>query len=178
MQMEELIQKALDFGFDQAAILAAETLVLRDEVRDMCAAGRCQLYGKSWMCPPACGTLEENRRKIERYARGLIVQTTAVLEDEFDYETMHGAGQLHKRRMVELGAALREAYPGLLTLGSGGCELCAKCTYPDSPCRRPDEAIASMEAVGLVVSDVCSANGLNYYYGPGTLTYTGCYLLE
>ena len=30
----------------------------------------------------------------------------------------------------------------------------------------------------MIVSDVCKNNGLKYYYGPGTLTYTGCVLLE
>jgi hypothetical protein len=34
-----------------------------------------------------------------------------------------------------------------------------------------------MEAMGMVVSDVCRANNLPYYYGPNTLTYVGCVLV-
>jgi hypothetical protein len=30
----------------------------------------------------------------------------------------------------------------------------------------------------MMVSDVCRANGMDYYHGKGTLTYTGCFLLE
>ena len=35
-----------------------------------------------------------------------------------------------------------------------------------------------MEGLGMIVSDVCKANGMKYYYGPGTLTYTGCVLTD
>jgi hypothetical protein len=35
-----------------------------------------------------------------------------------------------------------------------------------------------MEALGMIVSDVCKDNNLPYYYGPNTLTYVGCVLIE
>jgi predicted metal-binding protein len=55
---------------------------------------------------------------------------------------------------------------------------CKTCTYPDAPCRFPEKMSASMEALGMVVSDVCKDNKLPYYYGAGTLTFVGCVLLE
>jgi predicted metal-binding protein len=55
---------------------------------------------------------------------------------------------------------------------------CKTCTYPDAPCRFPEKMSASMEALGMVVSDVCKDNNLPYYYGAGTLTFVGCVLLE
>ena len=33
-------------------------------------------------------------------------------------------------------------------------------------------------AYGMLVTQVCQANGLEYYYGPCTIAYTSCYLLE
>jgi hypothetical protein len=35
-----------------------------------------------------------------------------------------------------------------------------------------------MEAYGMIVSDVCKANGIPYYYGPNTLTYCACVLFK
>ena len=35
-----------------------------------------------------------------------------------------------------------------------------------------------MEAYGLVVSQVCQDSGLPYYYGPQTITYTACVLID
>jgi predicted metal-binding protein len=85
-------------------------------------------------------------------------------------------------RQRKLFAAFRDElkaeYPNLLALGNGTCKICEICTYPDSPCRFPDRSVSSMEAFGLVVSDTCTANGLGYYYGPKTITYTGCFLLQ
>ena len=74
--------------------------------------------------------------------------------------------------------AFSEKYPNLLMLGTGGCNVCKECTYPDNPCRFPKKRISSMEAYGLVVNDVCKANDIPYYYGKDTLTYIGCILFE
>ena len=35
-----------------------------------------------------------------------------------------------------------------------------------------------MEAYGLLVSDVCLKSGVKYYYGPKTMTYTSCILID
>ena len=175
--MRDLVHEAVDFGFSHAAWLDVATLVPRDEVRAMCAADRCGAYGRSWVCPPGCGTLDENRKIVAQYRRGLIVQTTAELEDDFDYDTMLAANAKQQQAVSSFRDVLMQDHPGLVTLGNGACKLCPSCTYPDAPCRHPGRAISSMEAFGLVVSDVCVSNGLPYYYGPGTITYTGCYLL-
>lgn len=175
--IDRAVRLALDMGFSHAAGMDAQTLQPLDEVRAMCAADRCGLYGHCWTCPPGCGTVEENAEAIGRYRAGIIVQTTRALEDDFDYEGMQALGEVHGRRFRALHRALRESFPDLLALCAGGCRLCDACTYPDAPCRNPTEAQSSMEAYGLLVSDVCQKNGLAYYYGPGTMTYTGCYLL-
>lgn len=176
-EMSRVAVNAEKYGFSHAGVLRAESLRLRSEVRDMCSADKCQMYGKSWMCPPACGSLEENTQKITPYKAGIIVQTTGQLEDDYDYEGMTEAGRLQKERFFAFGDILRKNYPDMLALSSGGCELCKACTYPDAPCRHPESATPSMEAFGLLVSDVCKSNGMGYYYGPQTITYSACYLL-
>jgi predicted metal-binding protein len=63
-----------------------------------------------------------------------------------------------------------------LPLGAGACSLCATCTYPNEPCSFPERMITSMEASGLLVSDVCAANGLAYNHGKNTIAFTSCCL--
>ncbi|MDR1509500.1 MAG: DUF2284 domain-containing protein [Synergistaceae bacterium] len=176
--MNELVERALRHGFSHASLLDVSTLAVRNEVRDMCRADKCNRYGKNWMCPPYCGTLKDNERRMSEYESGLIVQTTGELEDDFDYESMKDAGLRQKRLFASFRSELTSDYPGLLPLGNGTCEICEKCACPDSACQFPEKAISSMEAFGLVVSDVCEKNGIGYYYGPKTITYTGCYLLR
>lgn len=175
---QELLQSALDCGFDHVQELNTQALEFMPEVRDMCAAGRCQKYGKSWTCPPGCGTLEESAAQAARYRRGVLLQSTAQLEDDFDIESMMDTERAQKERFDAFVDKVRMAYPNCLPMATGGCTLCPECTYPDAPCRFPDKAIPSMEAYGLLVSKVCEQSGLPYYYGPRTITYTSCVLID
>ena len=176
--MEQLLTLAAQAGFTQAAPLEAHTLTARTEVRDMCAADRCHAYGRSWSCPPACGTPEQCQAKMNRYNRGILLQTTGQLEDDFDAEGIWETERRHKASFAVLVRQIRQLYPGCLPLTAGCCTLCRTCTYPAKPCRFPNKRFSSMEAYGLLVSDVCLKAGLKYYYGPQTITYTSCILIN
>lgn len=175
--IEGWVKTALDFGFAAAAPLDMSTLKLLPEVREMCASDKCHMYGKNWSCPPGCGSLDECSNEIEPYTTGIVVQTKGEIEDSFDFEGMKEVEKEHQERFVKLAGELRKSCGQVLPLGTGCCTQCSSCTYPDSPCRLPEKRISSMEAYGLLVSQVCSDNQLPYYYGEGTIAYTSCFLL-
>ena len=176
--MDMLLSLARQAGFSHLTELDAAVLNPMPEVRNMCFADRCRSYGKSWSCPPACGSIEYAARCISQYRRGLIVQTTGELEDEFDLQAIAAIEARHKKAFLNLARQARLLFPGCLPLSSGACSLCRKCTYPDRPCRFPGKRLSSMEAYGLLVSDVCQKSGLPYYYGPKTITFTACILTD
>lgn len=176
--MDKILCLAKDCGFSQAAPLDPAKLEFRQDVRDMCVTGRCGGYGKSWSCPPACGTLEEARERADQFACGVLVQTTAALDDDFDYETMMDTEKRHKENFQRMTEAMTKRCGKILPMGAGGCRLCAKCTYPDDVCRFPEKMTVSMEAYGLWVSDVCEKCGIPYNYGPKTITYVSCILYK
>lgn len=178
MTQEELLTLANACGFDHAGELNVPALEFNPAVRDMCAADRCNHYGRCWSCPPGCGTLEAVAQKAAAYHRGILLQSTGQMEDDFDVETMFGTEALQKERFRDFVAKVRRVYPNCLPMASGACTVCPDCTYPDAPCRFPHLAIPSMEAYGLVVSRVCEDAGLPYYYGPQTITYTSCVLID
>ena len=95
-----------------------------------------------------------------------------------DGEGMIEAGEKHREHFSVMYRKLREAGVPVLALGAGGCTRCKTCTYPDAPCRFPDEIIAPMEGYGMLVLEVCKENNLEYYYGPNFIAYTGCFLLR
>ena len=173
--MDYLIEKALSLGFYAADTMDASLLEPKEEVRNMCASGRCHAYGHNWTCPPHCGTLEESFAKVKKYSKVLLVQSMGKLEDEFDYEGMIDLEREHKERFHKMAEIVREKHPDALCLGTGGCRICKTCAYPE-PCRFPEKACSSMEAFGLVVSEVCIACGMTYYYGKNTLAYEACFL--
>ena len=172
---QELCAMALDAGFTTAAPLNVTTLEVHEEVRAMCASDKCHAYGKNWTCPPECGTLEQCAARMKPYQSGLLLQTTGQLEDSFDYEGMMGIESRHRAALHTFAVQLRALYPGALCLGAGGCRVCKTCAHP-APCRFPDRACSSMEAYGLLVTEVCTRNNAPYYHGPNTITYTACVL--
>lgn len=165
-------------GFTHVAPLDCSTIQLMPDVRQMCAVNTCHMYGKNWCCPPGCGTLEECGERIRRYRYGILVQTVGELEDSMDGEGMMETEAAHKENFFRLEEALRPLYPSMLPIGSGSCTRCKTCTYPEAPCRFPDKTFASMEAYGMLVTQVCQDNHLPYYYGPCTIAYTSCFLLD
>ena len=178
MTDQELVDLALAFNFDFAAPLDATKLEVLEDVRAACERNLCGAYDKTWACPPAFGDLDASRDMLKKYKRGVLVQCVQQLEDDFDYEGIEALGIRHRETFLKLLERLRQDYPDLLALGAGGCRNCKECTYPDNPCRFPEKMVYSMEGFGLFVTQVCRDCGLAYNHGRGTMTYSGCYLLE
>ena len=178
MTDQELLNLAAECGFDHVNMLNVGALVFQAEVRDMCAADKCRSYGRCWTCPPHCGTLEEITEKARKYSRGVLVQCTGQMEDDYDFETIMDTEKAQKKCFMELVKTLRQQYPNCLPMSAGACSICPTCTCPDQPCRCPELAIPSMEAYGLWVSKVCEDSGAKYFYGPQTITFTSCVLVD
>ena len=176
LTFEELKKRSEAFGFTHCARMDVSSLRLLKEVREMCAKNTCGQYGRTWVCPPGLGTLKECEKRIRRFRHGLLLQTVGALEDPFDYDSMALLKERHGKNFDAMYADLSADHPDLLALGAGGCSRCEACTYPDAPCRFPQQAYGSMEGYGLLVTEVCRQNGLKYYYGPNTIAYTSCFL--
>ena len=174
--MMDLKALARECGFTVAEELDPKTLKFLPEVREMCAAGRCRYYDKSWACPPACGPLEEWQKKASRFGKGVLLQTVGDIEDSYDIEAMMELSRRNAASFAKFADRVLETGLDCLPMSVGTCARCEKCTYPDAPCRFPDRMFSSMEACGLMVNQVCTDNGVPYNYGPGKMAYTSCLL--
>jgi len=176
-EYKELAETAKDCGFTHYTQLDITTLEFMQEIRDMCNPDQCRNYNKSWSCPPACASLEEMRERIKKYTTGILVQTVGEVEDSLDWDGIMETGEHHKENFGKMRKKLSKKHPSLLAMGAGECRLCETCTYPDNPCRFPDETEVSMEACGLFVSKVCTDNNLAYNYGSNFIAFTSCFLI-
>ena len=176
--MTEMIILAKEAGFKYAASIDMESLEFREDVRAMCRSDRCNSYGKSWSCPPATGSIERAKERISGYHRGIIVQTCGEISGSFDIDGTRQIMLRHKKTFDTFVRQVRTFYPDCLPMGAGACSRCRSCTYPDRPCRHPDRMYPSMEAYGLLVSDVAVRSGLGYNYGENTMSFTSCILID
>lgn len=180
MKHNELVSLALECGATKATVLDTESIVLSESFRDICAANQCGVYGKCWMCPPDVGDIKELMARVRRYKNALIFQTVTPLEDSFDFENMAKAGQ----GINELCFTMRRRLADMLgddwlILGAGGCRACRRCSKLDGlPCRKPDEALMSLESCGFDVYNTVKDTQLKYTNGQNTVTFFGALLFN
>jgi len=178
-QASDLIQLALQGGATFAATMDPAQIPYAPELRGACAQNYCGRFATCWVGPPAIGDVEDLMAQVQTYRIALVIQTVGQLEDSYDYEGMMVAKDKHLAVYQKTLAAVRAAWPGerLLALDAGCCDLCPTCTYPDEPCRHPDEATPSVESYGINVNPMLEACGLKYNNGKDTVSYVGLIIL-
>lgn len=153
----------------QYAESETKNLKFLPEVVKACEMNYCGMYNKTWMCPPAVGTLEELKKKYTSYKYFFVFTTKHEVLDSFDIEGMEEGRKKHQ----DLQRKILKFLSGkdIKMLGAGGCSICKKCTYPDKPCVNSDMAMPSMEASGISVVELAKDLKINYHNGENTVTY-------
>ncbi len=161
------------FPLNQVSEIAKENLCFSDEVRQICESNGCGRYGKTWMCPPGVGAVADWKERIMAYRHAVLFNYVDRIEDSFDFEGMMKIGHDFSAIIRKVKNDLERDGADFLIFGAGSCQLCQTCTYPDAPCRRPNEAIPSVEACGLYVAKMAEPCGFRYINGQNTVTYFG-----
>ncbi len=160
----------------QWGCISTEEITFHPEVREICQRNSCGQYGKSWSCPPAFGTYEECRDFCRSFDRAFVFTGKYELEDSYDFEGMIQAQKTFLELCRQIRARWQEEYGACTLLGNGSCGYCARCTYPDAPCRFPEKMIPSLEGYGVLVNLLAQAASVRYANGPDTVTYFGAVL--
>jgi predicted metal-binding protein len=166
MEIQTAIEAALAGRAHEFGVIETSGLSFSPELYDTCRTNVCGNYNKSWTCPPAVGSLEEQREKILRWKHALVFTTKFELEDSFDVEGMGEARRIHNRLTMDI----RGKFSANPVYGAGGCSVCPSCAYP-APCRFPGRAISAVEAAGINVTELSRTAMVKYNNGPNTITY-------
>ena len=176
-KLQTLLARTDACGFRQKGVLPTSEIGFYDEVRELCRKNSCGKYAQNWACPPSFGTVDECRETCLKYDKIVLVNGVFDLEDSFDIEGMQNAMHSFKKRMDRLFDIARELYPACLMMSNEGCSRCARCTYPDAPCRFPDRLFHPIEGYGINVYEISKKAGMNYINGKNTVTYFGAVLI-
>ena len=177
--MPELIKEnfeaiAGDYPIYQYGFFKTDELLFSENVRYICKT-ECPMYGKSWSCPPACGTIEECKSLCMKYENGIIFSTVAEVQDASDLEETLPTRAEHTRVIREITERLfREDKPLLLSCES--CSFCEKCAFPDAPCRFPAAMLPCIEGYGIVVTDLAERYNMDFYLSNDTVLWFGIIL--
>ena len=177
---ERLCGIALEAGAYRAGVISTDEVKTDAAFRKMCEQNLCGNYGRSWMCPPDAGPIEELMAEVRTFSHILVYQTVGELEDSYDFEGMMEAGARHNQVVRRIRDELRaEPLKRVLHLGAGGCRMCETCAKKTGePCRHPELAMSSLETYGINVSELAKAAGMKYINGQNTVTYFGAALFD
>lgn len=140
-------------GFFQYGIVNTADIHFSQQVRAMCEANTCQKYATTWACPPAVGTVEDCKSRIQQYEKMLVLSGKYMLEDSFDFEGMMASAKAFRSSCRALDAVVRPHIKDYLMFSNEGCDLC--------------------EGNGIFVNELANLAGIHYHNGSNTVTYFG-----
>jgi predicted metal-binding protein len=175
-----LIGQIKSLDITEAAPLDVAEIPFDAAVRAACEVNYCGKYGRSWNCPPVCGSMDELREMVLGFRHGVLVDVVSELEDSFDWEGMKAGGLRLTEVLAQIDhIASSDAGPKRYRVfGSGACMECEACTYPDAPCRFSDRLFLPIEACGIDVTRLAPLAGLRYNNGESTVTFFGMILYD
>lgn len=165
--MTALFEQALNKRAYEYAVIPTADIPFSPELIHACEKNLCGNYNRSWTCPPAAASPDEQKKIMTAFSSAFIFTTVSALEDSFDYEGMMRAKDRHNALTAEMRAQFGKAHP---VYGAGACGVCKPCAYP-KPCGFPEKAISSIEAAGINVSELSRIAGIRYYNGENTITF-------
>ena len=152
------------------AFVKPQELVFTERVRHVCEA-ECPMYGKTWACPPAVGTVEECRERCLSYPHGLLVVTMTEVEDIADINATLATRGDHEEITRKVHHMMLEQGAEVYVLSTESCAICQHCTYPDAPCRHPERMYPCVESHGILVTDLGERVGIPFQAGGNIVTW-------
>ena len=146
-------------------------LEFSDRVRWICEH-ECPMYGKTWACPPAVGTVETCRCKCLGYEHCLMIATATEVRDIADIHETLATRPGHESITDEVAALLGQQGMKPYVLSTEACALCARCAYPDGQvCRHPEKMHPCVESHGINLIPALEEQGIEFQFGGNVVTW-------
>jgi predicted metal-binding protein len=148
-----------------------KTLEFTDRVRWICEH-ECPMYGTSWACPPAVGSVNHCRAVCRGYENALLISTIAEVADIANIEETLATRPDHEAITNEVRDLMRSHGIEPYVLSTESCAECARCAYLDGqPCRNPERMHPCVESHGINILPLIEELGLCFQYGENVVTW-------
>ena len=163
MNCEHLEQQLAELPLYGYFFLKTGELTFTDRVRWICQH-ECQMYGKTWACPPAVGTVESCRSKCLAYPNVLLICTVTEVDDISDISATLATREEHEAVTRQVEAMVRAEGQEIYTLSTEACAICDSCAYPTGPCRHPERMHPCIESHGILLTQTAQECGVPFQY--------------
>ena len=164
MEKIQLEQQLSQLPVFQYAFFSSEDVVFSERVRHICKT-ECPMYGASWACPPAVGTVAQCQAACLTYPEVLMLSTVSEVTDIEDLTQTLATRKEHELVTAQVAQWMKQQGAQIMVLSTEACAICETCTYPDGPCRHPDKMFPCVESHGILVTDLAEKCGMEFFNG-------------
>ena len=144
--------------------------------RELCGQNLCGTFNANWGCPPGVGSEKECLSLVKRYFDAAVIMRRYDGIDLKDKTITDRIVKDHQELCRRFGNVLRKNGYDVLPLADGGCTYCGTCSYPDSPCRFPDQRITSVSCYGILMDEYMGSQGVDFTFEKESMTLYGIML--
>ncbi|UAL07554.1 MAG: DUF2284 domain-containing protein [Candidatus Methanogranum gryphiswaldense] len=145
--------------------------------RKLCRQNRCGSFNRNWGCPPGAGTDEDCLWLIHEYHKAVVISRKFDDANMKDLDFIDKSAHRHQDMIRKMSTAMKKAgYKDVLPLSDGGCKYCGECSYPDEPCRFPDQMIPSVSGFGIIMEEYLGSQGIDFKFEDDAFTLYGLIL--
>ena len=177
MLNRELLENQLaEFPLYAYGFIDPKTLEFTQRVRFICQS-ECPMYGKSWACPPAVGSVEECQAMCNGFAHCLMIATITEVSDISDIQQSLATRGEHEDLTDQIADLLRQQGIKPYVLSTEACAACERCAYLDGqPCRFPERMHPCVESHGINVIPAMEELGIPFISGENLVTWVSLLL--
>ena len=147
------------------------TLEFTERVRWICQH-ECPMYGKSWACPPAVGSVNACKAKSLGYENALLISTITEVCDIANIDETLSTRPDHEAVTNAVRDLFRDQGIEPYVLSTESCAECDRCAYLDGlPCRKPERMHPCVESQGINILPLIEELGLTFQYGENVVTW-------
>ena len=171
MNKELFEEKLAELPLFTYAWIDPQALEFSQRIRWICE-NECPMYGQSWACPPAVGSVAECEGRCRSFNRCLLISTITEVTDISDINETLATRPEHEAITNQVGALLQEQGLRPYILSTEACSLCQRCAILDGePCRMPEKMHPCVESHGINVIPVLEQCGIEFQYGENVVTW-------
>ena len=153
------------------AYISPADLEFTDRVRWLCEH-ECPMYGKSWACPPAVGSVETCKARCLGYGHCLMIATIVEVQDISDIEETLATRPDHEEITNQVRDFFRAQGIAPYILSTEACTACPVCAVLEGkPCYKPERMHPCVESHGINLLPLLEDMGLPFQYGENVGTW-------
>jgi predicted metal-binding protein len=169
---KEIVEEFIyDYPVCEFYYLTPDDLIFSDKVRFICEQ-ECAHYGKSWACPPGIQPIDRCIEECRAFDHVFLFTSVAEVPDCMNFDACLEARRGHEQMTHDIRKQFQARFGKVLAL-STGCMLCDQCSYPDEPCRHPEDHLSTIESHGILIMETASRLGVTLDCGNDIVTYLG-----